>query len=633
MNKYDGNAVTKKDGIDHMRYAPAMYIGSTSEKGIEHLVVEILANSVDEAYNGHGNTINVELLNDGFISIEDFGRGIPVEMNDEFGIPSLEMLLTMPNTSGKFNSSNYQTSRGVHGVGATVTNALSERLIVDSYRNGFHYHQEFARGQKLTELQKLEPVTRTGTKIAFKPDIDIFVDGIGFDYNGIKTLCKEFCYLTAGLKINLTKGGKTETFVFPNGISDMLTDLTKGEDTIHSDIISVKGDVDGVTVDVGFIYTNNVIGESIYSYANCGNTPDGGTHVQGFRAGTLKAINDAATALGLLTQKQGLFKSNEAFGGMMAIVAVKLSDPEFEGQTKSKLNNKYIMPLVSDKVYSVVKYYLIDNPKTTKAIVTRILSTREMYEKYKKARESVFKEKTGKEALLATTGKLANCSGRDYKRNELFICEGDSAAGGLKSTRNAVFQAVFPIRGKILNVEKADNDKIFKNAEIIDIINILGIGYKDNINISKLKYNKIIIATDADSDGFHISCLLLTFFFRFFPELIKEGHVYLSTPPLFAIKYGKNFKEIEYFYTEEDAMKAAKERFKDKPYHMQRYKGLGEMSNEQTEELLINPETRVLRQITLEDFNKSNIYVNRIMGGDDGSVHRRELILNKRLSI
>lgn len=628
MNTYDGNSIDHLEGIEHMRHDPAMYIGSTSEKGLEHLAVEILANSVDEAYNGYGNIINVELLENDYISIEDFGRGIPIEMNDKFKLPALEILITMPNSSGKFDNSNYKTSRGMHGVGATVTAALSELFVVDIYRNGYHWRQEFSRGKKLCDLQQLEATTRTGTKITFKADSEIFREGTSFNYNGIKTLCKEFCYLTPGITINLSKNGETETFIFPNGISDLIDDLCGNDKRITPDIITVKGESNGIIMDIGLVYTD-MMGESLYSYVNCGNTPNGGTHMQGFRAGVLRAINDAAKAIGLLSAKDEPYKANEVFPGMLAVVSVKVPDPEFEGQTKVKLNNKYIIPIVSDKVYDVLKFYLIDNPKVTKEITSRIEVTRKLAKEMQKIRDSVLKEKTGKEALLATTGKLAACSGKNYKINELFICEGDSAAGGLKSTRNAIFQAVFPIRGKILNVEKATDDKIFKNAEIVDIINILGIGYRDSVDMSKLKYDKIIIATDADSDGYHISCLLLTFFFRFFPDLIKDGHVYLSTPPLFAIKSGKNQKDIQYFYTAEDAM-AARDKVKG-PYHMQRYKGLGEMSNDQVEELLINPDTRVLRQITLDDFNTTNIYVNRIMGIKTG--YRKELIMNGSITV
>lgn len=624
MSKYDGNSVEYAEGIEGIRKNPGMYIGSTSEKGVEHLVVEILANSVDEAYNGHGDTINVTINNDGSISIEDFGRGMPVEMNDKTGMLSLEMLVTKIHSSGKFNNDNYKTSRGLHGVGATATNALSEFFIADVYRNGYHYRQRFEKGVKATELQKLEkmsPDQSTGTRITFKPDPEIFRDGISFNYNGIKTLCKDFCYLTSTLTINLRQGDKSETFNYPNGIVDLIDDRAGDIDRVFPSVVTVRGEEEGVSMDIGFIYTYE-FNESIYSFVNCGNTPEGGTHTQGFRNGFLRALNEAAKQLNIINEKQGLFKANEVFPGILSVVAVKIPDPEFEGQTKNKLNNKYVTPIVASKVYDTLKFYFIDNPKITRTLTDKFLLMRKYHEAARKTRESVLNIKSGKEALLATTGKLSNCSGKDYKKNELFICEGDSAAGGLKSTRNATFQAVFPIRGKILNVEKADEETIFKNAEIVDIINILGIGFKEDVDMKKLKYDKIIISTDADTDGYHIACLLLTFFYRFMPELIKEGHVYLSTPPLFAVKSGRNMKDIQYFYTEEDAMKA-KEKIKG-PSHLQRYKGLGEMSNEQTEELLINPETRVLRKIVMDDFNKTNIYINRIMGDKAG--YRRELL-------
>ena len=618
---YDGNSIGKLEGTQAIREKPGMYIGSTTEKGIDQIVTEILANSVDESYNGYGNTINVTLLSDDVISIEDFGRGIPTEMNEELGIPALELAVTHVHSSGKFNNDNYKTSRGMHGVGATATNALSEFFNVDVHRNGHHYHQEFKRGVKATELQILGDSKRTGTIITFKPDPLIFKDGAKFNYNSIKSLCNEFCYLTSTLTINLTYNGKTETFSYPGGITDMIDDRLGNASRLFPNIIPIKGDIDGVTLDIGIIYTS-LNGESIYSYVNCGATVEGGAHVQGFRMGVLRAINDASKQLGFISEKQGVFKSSEVFSGMVSIVAIKMPDPEFEGQNKNKLNNKYVTPIISNRVYDILKFYLIDNPKITKDLVDKFLTNRKADEAARKARESVLNVKNSKTSLLATTGKLAPCSGRDYKKNELFICEGDSAAGGLKSTRNATFQAIFPIRGKILNVEKADKVKAFNNAEIVDLINIIGIGYKDSVNMSKLKYDKIIIATDADTDGFHITCLLLTFFTRFMPDLIKEGHVYLSTPPLFAIKSGKNYKDIQYFYTEEEAMKA-KETVK-KPFHMQRYKGLGEMSNEQTEELLINPSTRVLRQITMKDLNLTNIYFNRIMG--EKAEYRRELL-------
>ena len=626
---YDGNSIGRLEGIHAIREKPGMYIGSTTEKGIEQLVVEILANSVDEAYNGHGDTINVTLLPDDTISIEDFGRGIPVEMNEEHGIPALELAVTYIHTSGKFNNDNYKTSRGLHGVGATATNALSERFEVDVFRNGYHWHQIFEYGEKKTELQQLEECKRTGTVVTFKPDPLIFKDGASFNYNSIRALCKEFCYLTPELTINLMHNGKTEVFNFPGGIAEMVDDRVGENDRLFPNVITIKGEEDGVTIDVGFMYTN-MLGESISSYVNCGATAEGGTHAQGFRAGVLRAINEAAKQLGFATEKQLPFKSTEAFTGIVAIVAIKMPDPEFEGQNKNKLNNKYVTPIVSNKVYDMLKFYLIDNPKLTKDLVNRLLVMRRAYEAARKARDSALNIKSGKDALLATTGKLSNCSGKDYKKNELFICEGDSAAGGLKATRNATFQAVFPIRGKILNVEKADDETIFKNAEIVDIINILGIGCRDNVNMSKLKYDKIIIATDADTDGYHIACLLITFFYRFMPDLIKEGHVYLSTPPLFAIKSGKNHKDIQYFYTEEDAMKVKE---KTKGAHLQRYKGLGEMSNEQTEELLVNPETRTLRRIDMKDFNSTNIYISRIMG--ESTSYRKELLTstNKRIDV
>jgi DNA gyrase subunit B len=630
-NNYDGNSVEHAEGIEGIRKNPGMYIGSTSEKGVEHLVVEILANSVDEAYNGHGDTINVSINEDGSISVEDFGRGMPVEKNEKTGMMALEMLVTKIHSSGKFNNDNYKTSRGLHGVGATATNALSEFFNVDVYRNGYHWRQTFAKGVKTSELQKLEemkPGQSTGTVVTFKPDPEIFKEGASFNYNGIRNLCKDFCYLTSTLTITLKQADKHESFNYPNGIVDLVNDKSGNIDRIFPDVVTVRGEVDGVSMDIGFIYTLE-FGESLYSYVNCGTTPDGGTHLQGFRQGFLRALNEAAKQLNLVTEKQGLFKANEVFPGMIGVIAVKIPDPEFEGQTKNKLNNKYVTPVVAQKTYDILKFYFIDNPKITRSLTDKFLSMRKYYEAQKKTKESFLSVKTGKEAMLATTGKLANCSGKDYKKNELFICEGDSAAGGLKSTRNATFQAVFPIRGKILNVETAEDAKIFANAEIADLITIIGVGFRDEVNMSKLKYDKIIISTDADTDGFHIACLLLTFFYKFIPQLIEDGHVYLSTPPLFAIKTGKNYKNIQYFYTEEEAQKA-QEKLKG---HMQRYKGLGEMSNEQTEELLINPETRVLRKITMEDFMKTGIYINRIMG--DNSQYKRELLssTDKRITI
>lgn len=624
---YNAESITVLEGLEAVRKRPGMYIGSTSVRGLHHLVWEIVDNSVDEALAGYCNQIEVKILPDNVIEVKDNGRGIPVEMHSS-GKPTLEVVLTVLHAGGKFNNDNYKVAGGLHGVGVSVVNALSEKLTATVTRDGKIFQQSFEKGIPVTGVQEIGTADESehGTVIKFKADSSIF-DTTVYEYDILAERFKELSYLNSGLTIVLSdergEEVKTETFFSEGGIKDFLNEISKGEkltdDMIYMSGSAVNNDGRITEIEVAMNWTTSSK-EELYSFVNNINTYEGGTHVSGFRTALTRVVNDSAKKLGLLKDKDGTFQGNDIREGLNCIISVKIPEPQFEGQTKTKLGNSETSGQVSQVVFESLKVFLEDHPKETGKIVEKMLLVKKARLAAKKARELVLRKNVLEVGSLP--GKLADCSSKDPVESEVFIVEGQSAGGSAKQGRDRRFQAILPLRGKILNVEKAGMHKILENAEIRSMITAFGTGIDDNFDIDKLRYHKIVIMTDADVDGAHIRTLMLTFFFRHLRPLIEAGNIYIAQPPLYKISYGKN---IQYAYSDVQ-MKEKTQPLEEKgvKYNVQRYKGLGEMNPEQLWETTLDPDVRTLLKVSMEDAKYADRMFNILMGDKVGP--RRKFI-------
>ena len=622
--EYGADQIQILEGLEAVRKRPGMYIGSTSARGLHHLVYEIVDNSVDEALAGYCKNIDVTINPDNSIPVIDDGRGIPVGINHKSGLPAVEVVFTVLHAGGKFGGGGYKVSGGLHGVGASVVNALSNWLEVRVYHDGKVYFQRYERGKTMNKLEVIDtcPIEKTGTEVRFLPDDTMFEETV-YDYDVLKTRLRETAFLTKGLRIVLrdlrTDPVVEKAFHYEGGIKEFVSYLNKSKTALYPDIIYCEGERDGVLVEVAMQH-NDSYQENTYGFVNNITTPEGGTHIVGFRNALTKTFNEYARANKLLKDSEPNLTGEDIREGMTAIVSIKIEEPQFEGQTKQKLGNSEARGAVDNIVSTQLELFLEQNPAVAKTIVEKSLLSQRAREAARKARDLTRR----KSALdgMSLPGKLADCTDKDPKNCEIFLVEGDSAGGSAKSARSRATQAILPLRGKILNVEKARLDKIYANAEIKAMITAFGTGIHDDFDITKLRYDKIIIMTDADVDGAHIDTLMLTFLYRFMPELIKQGHVYLAQPPLFKIE--KN-KKVWYAY-DDDQMNQILNEIGRGDNKIQRYKGLGEMDAEQLWETTMDPERRVLRRVVFDEEYSSEIDLtfNTLMG--DKVEPRRDFI-------
>ena len=622
--EYGADQIQILEGLEAVRKRPGMYIGSTSARGLHHLVYEIVDNSVDEALAGYYKNIDVTINPDNSITVIDDGRGIPVGINHKSGLPAVEVVFTVLHAGGKFGGGGYKVSGGLHGVGASVVNALSNWLEVRVYHDGKVYFQRYERGKTMNKLEVIDtcPIEKTGTEVRFLPDDTMFEETV-YDYDVLKTRLRETAFLTKGLRIVLrdlrTDPVVEKAFHYEGGIKEFVSYLNKSKTALYPDIIYCEGERDGVLVEVAMQH-NDSYQENTYGFVNNITTPEGGTHIVGFRNALTKTFNEYARANKLLKDSEPNLTGEDIREGMTAIVSIKIEEPQFEGQTKQKLGNSEARGAVDNIVSTQLELFLEQNPAVAKTIVEKSLLSQRAREAARKARDLTRR----KSALdgMSLPGKLADCTDKDPKNCEIFLVEGDSAGGSAKSARSRATQAILPLRGKILNVEKARLDKIYANAEIKAMITAFGTGIHDDFDITKLRYDKIIIMTDADVDGAHIDTLMLTFLYRFMPELIKQGHVYLAQPPLFKIE--KN-KKVWYAY-DDDQMNQILNEIGRGDNKIQRYKGLGEMDAEQLWETTMDPERRVLRRVVFDEEYSSEIDLtfNTLMG--DKVEPRRDFI-------
>ena len=625
MAEYGADQIQILKGLEAVRKRPGMYIGSTSSRGLHHLVYEIVDNAVDEALAGFCTEINVCINKDNSITVVDNGRGVPIGINSQTGRPAVEAVYTILHAGGKFGGGGYKVSGGLHGVGASVVNALSDWLEVDIYHDGKIYNQRYERGQIMYDLKvvgECEP-DKTGTKVVFKPDKTIFED-TEYHYDILEERLREMAFLTKGIKISL-KDLRGEEVVeniyhYEGGIKEFVAYLNHSRETLYEDIIYCEGVKDNISVEVAMQH-NDSYTENTYSFVNNINTPEGGTHVEGFKRALTKIINDYARKNNLLREKEQNLSGEDIREGLTVIISVKVEEPQFEGQTKQKLGNSEARAAVDNVFSEQLRYYLEQNPAVAKIICEKSILSQRARDAARNAREMT-RRKTGLESN-SLPGKLADCSDKNPANCEIYIVEGDSAGGSAKTARSRATQAILPLRGKILNVEKARMDKIYANAEIKAMITAFGTGIHDEFDISKLRYDKIIIMTDADVDGAHISTLLLTFIYRFMPELIKQGHVYLAKPPLYKLE--KN-KKIWYAYSDEELSDILNEVGRDNNNKIQRYKGLGEMDANQLWDTTMDPEKRILIRVNMDDDSASELDLtfSTLMG--DAVEPRREFI-------
>ena len=622
-NEYGADQIQILEGLEAVRKRPGMYIGSTSERGLHHLVYEIVDNAVDEALAGYCSVIDVTINEDNSITVVDNGRGIPVDIQAKAGIPAVEVVFTILHAGGKFGGGGYKVSGGLHGVGASVVNALSEWLEVEVSRNGKVYRQRYERGKVMYKLKEVGTSEHTGTKVTFKPDPEIF-DTTVYNFDTLKVRLRETAFLTKALKINLNDKRedpvKERTFHYEGGIKEFVSYINRHKDPLYDKVIYCEGEKDGILVEVALQH-NDSYNESTYSFVNNINNPEGGMHLTGFRSAITKVFNDYARTNKLLKEKEDNLSGDDLREGLTAIVSIKIEDPQFEGQTKQKLGNSEARSAVESIVSEQLTYFLEQNPSIAKIIINKAALAQRARIAARKARDVARKSNLADN--MALPGKLADCSDTNPENCEIYIVEGDSAGGSAKTARNRATQAILPLRGKILNVEKARIDKILVNEEIKAMITAFGTGIHDNFDIAKLRYGKIIIMTDADVDGAHIATLLLTFFYRFMPELIRQGHVYLAQPPLYKLE--KN-RKVWYAYSDEELDKILKEVGRDTNNKIQRYKGLGEMDPDQLWETTMDPEQRILLRVAIDEENESEIDLtfNTLMG--DKVEPRREFI-------
>ena len=621
---YGADNIQILEGLEAVRKRPGMYIGSTSSRGLHHLVYEIVDNSVDEALAGYCTEIRVFINEDNSITVIDNGRGIPVGINHKAGIPAVEVVFTILHAGGKFGGGGYKVSGGLHGVGASVVNALSNWLEVQIYNEGNIYQQRYEKGHVCYPLKVVGECDKekTGTKVTFLPDDTIFEDTV-YDHDILKQRLREMAFLTKNLKIVLTdkrEENYEKVFHYEGGIKEFVKYLNSSKTPLYEDILYFEGKKDGVYVEVAMQH-NDSYNESAFSFVNNINTPEGGTHLAGYRNALTKTFNDYARNNKLLKESEANLSGEDIREGLTAIVSIKIEEPQFEGQTKEKLGNSEARGAVDSVVSEQLTYYLEQNPAVAKSICEKSLLAQRAREAARKARD-LTRRKTALEGT-SLPGKLADCSDKDPKNCEIFIVEGDSAGGSAKTARSRATQAILPLRGKILNVEKARLDKIYGNAEIKAMITAFGTGIHEDFDISKLRYDKIIIMTDADVDGAHIATLMLTFLYRFMPELIKQGHVYLATPPLYKIEKNKN---IWYAYDDAELNNILIEIGRDGNNKIQRYKGLGEMDAEQLWETTMDPEKRILKRVMIDEENSSEIDVTFTTLMGDKVEPRREFI-------
>ena len=596
--EYGGDQIQILEGLEAVRKRPGMYIGSTSTTGLHHLVYEIVDNSIDEALAGYCTEVEVTVHEDNSITVVDNGRGIPIDINHKAGLPAVEVVFTVLHAGGKFGGGGYKVSGGLHGVGASVVNALSTWLEVEVCRGGKVYMQRYERGHVCFPLREIGTCEEghTGTKVTFSPDPEIFEETV-YDYDTLRTRLRETAFLTKGIKISLKDergDGREASFHYEGGIKEFVTYLNRGKTPLYQDVLYFEGNKNGVYVEVA-IQHNDSFNESTYSFVNNITTPEGGTHLAGFRNALTKTFNDYARNSKLLKDSEANLSGEDIREGLTAIISIKIEDPQFEGQTKQKLGNSEARIAVDSIVSEQLTWYLEQNPTVAKIICEKSILAQRAREAARKARD-LTRRKTALEGM-ALPGKLADCSDKNPENCEIYIVEGDSAGGSAKTARSRATQAILPLRGKILNVEKARLDKIYANAEIKAMITAFGTGIHDDFDISKLRYHKIILMTDADVDGAHISTLLLTFIYRFMPELIKQGHVYLATPPLYKLE--KN-KKVWYAYSDDELNDILGEVGRDSNNKIQRYKGLGEMDAEQLWETTMDPERRILKRVTMD---------------------------------
>ncbi len=605
--EYTAQDIKVLDGIEHVRLRPAMYIGTTDIRGLHHLVYEVVDNSIDEAMAGHCKRIDVTLHLDGSISIADDGRGFPIDIHPQLGIPGVTVALTKLNAGGKFDKNTYKVSGGLHGVGVSCVNALSEWLTVTIKRDGHIHRQRFRRGIQETELETSGETNSTGTIVTFKPDLEIF-ESVEFKYETLKNRLRELAYLNSGLRITIADeiSGNKEDFKFEGGLGEFVEFLSEGKNALHKEVISFSDEMDDIFVDFAMHYTDGY-GEDLFSFVNSIQTTDGGTHVTGFHSALTRVLNDRGQMHGIIKDPNMKLAGEDTRDGLVAILSIRIADPQFEGQTKGRLGNMTAKSAVDRFVAEKLAFYFDRDPATLKIILEKCLMAKKAREAAKKARELVRRKTLLESSVLP--GKLADCSEKDASRCELFIVEGNSAGGNAKQGRDRKFQAILPLRGKVLNVEKANLNKILSNAEIRSIITSLGCGIGDDFNIDKLRYHKVIIMADADVDGAHIATLLLTLFYNYFRPLIENGHIYLAQPPLYKVGSGKKAK---YVYTDK-ALKQALEEI-GKSSHVQRYKGLGEMSANQLWETTIDPWRRTIIRIDMEDVAETERLFSLLMG-------------------
>ena len=673
-NEYGADQIQILEGLEAVRKRPGMYIGSTSSRGLHHLVYEIVDNAVDEALAGYCDTIEVTINLDNSITVIDNGRGIPVGINHKAGIAAVEVVFTILHAGGKFGGGGYKVSGGLHGVGASVVNALSDWLEVEICQEGKVYKQRYEKGHTCYPLKQIGTcdIEKTGTKVTFKPDATIFQETTVYDFDVLKTRLREMAFLTKGLRIILrdtrveddthenaqiqtllerayedrenedsenmevfpddekereeekeelkNKKERVMEFYYEGGIKEFVTYLNRSKEALYENVLYFEGTKNNVYVEVAFQH-NDSYTESVYSFVNNINTPEGGTHLQGFRNAITKTFNDYARNAKLLKDSEANLSGEDIREGLTAIISVKIEEPQFEGQTKQKLGNSEARTAVDNIVSEQLTYYLEQNPNIAKTICEKSILAQRAREAARKARE-LTRRKTALEGM-SLPGKLADCSDKDPKNCEIYIVEGDSAGGSAKTARARATQAILPLRGKILNVEKARLDKIYANAEIKAMITAFGTGIHEDFDITKLRYHKIIIMTDADVDGAHISTLLLTFLYRFMPELIKQGHVYLAQPPLYKLE--KN-KKVWYAYSDEELNKILEEVGRDQNNKIQRYKGLGEMDAEQLWETTMDPERRILLRVNIDEETESEIDLTFTTLMGDKVEPRREFI-------
>ena len=621
---YEAQNITVLEGLEAVRKRPGMYIGTTSERGLHHLVWEIVDNSVDEALAGYCDKIEVKILPENIIEVVDNGRGIPTDIHPKYGKSALEIVLTVLHAGGKFENDNYKVSGGLHGVGVSVVNALSEWLEVEVRKNGTVHYQKYRRGKPEEDVKIIGTCDENehGTIVRFKADTEIF-ETLIYNYFTLSNRLKELAYLNKGLTITLSDlrkdEKKEETYKFDGGILDFLNEIVKDDTTIIEKPFYVSSEQDNVGVDVTFTYTTSQ-NEVIYSFVNNINTHEGGTHVQGFRTALTKVINDVGKAQGLLKDKDGKLMGNDIREGVVGIVSTKIPQPQFEGQTKGKLGNSEISGIVNTIVSNSLKIFLEDNPNITKIIIEKILNSKKAREAAQKARELVLRKSVLEVGSLP--GKLADCTSKKAEECEIFIVEGDSAGGSAKQGRDRYNQAILPLRGKIINVEKAGLHKSLESSEIRAMVTAFGTSIGETFDISKLRYGKIILMTDADVDGAHIRTLILTFLYRYMIDLIYAGNVYIACPPLYKVASGK---QIVYAYNDLELKNVLGQMNQDnKKYTIQRYKGLGEMNPEQLWETTMNPDGRLLLKVSIDNAREADMLFDKLMG--DKVEPRREFI-------